>query len=126
MMDAPPVGIEPTTNRLTGDCSTAELQGNIFTLRSISASWRIQGNVVLLRNCRIIANMYIKVKVITKAKKEIVKKIRNDYYEITIRERAERNMANDRVLEIVREMYPGAAVRMISGHHHPSKIFSVD
>ena len=24
---APPVGIEPTTNRLTVDCSTAELQG---------------------------------------------------------------------------------------------------
>ena len=26
---APPVGIEPTTNRLTVDCSTAELQGNV-------------------------------------------------------------------------------------------------
>ena len=27
---APRVGFEPTTNRLTGDCSTAELQGNIL------------------------------------------------------------------------------------------------
>jgi hypothetical protein len=27
---APRVGIEPTTNRLTGDCSTAELPGNVF------------------------------------------------------------------------------------------------
>jgi uncharacterized protein YggU (UPF0235/DUF167 family) len=70
--------------------------------------------------------MYIKVKVVTKSKKESVQKVRDDYYEITIRERAERNMANDRVLEIMREMYPGTVVRMISGHHHPTKIFSVD
>lgn len=27
---APPVGFEPTTNALTGHCSTAELQGNVF------------------------------------------------------------------------------------------------
>lgn len=26
---APPVGLEPTTNRLTGDCSTIELQENV-------------------------------------------------------------------------------------------------
>lgn len=30
---APPAGFEPTTNRLTGDCSTAELQGNILLPR---------------------------------------------------------------------------------------------
>lgn len=29
---APGVGIEPTTNRLTGDCSTAELSRNIALL----------------------------------------------------------------------------------------------
>jgi hypothetical protein len=27
---APPAGIEPATNRLTGDCSTAELQRNML------------------------------------------------------------------------------------------------
>ncbi|MBP9701450.1 MAG: DUF167 domain-containing protein [Candidatus Pacebacteria bacterium] len=69
--------------------------------------------------------MYIKVKVITEAKKEVVKKIRDDYYEISLREPAERNMANTRILEIMREMHKGA-VRIVSGHHHPSKIISVD
>lgn len=69
--------------------------------------------------------MYIKVKVITEAKREVVKKIRDDYYEISLREPAERNLANKRILEIVREIYPGS-VKIISGHHHPSKIISVD
>ncbi len=69
--------------------------------------------------------MYIKVKVITEAKKEAIKKICDDYYEISLREKAERNMANTRILEIMREIYKGS-VRMVSGHHHPSKIISVD
>lgn len=70
--------------------------------------------------------MYIKVKVITKAKREEIKRLSDDVLELRLRERAERNMANDRVLEIVREMYPGTVVRMISGHHHPSKVLSID
>lgn len=69
--------------------------------------------------------MYIKVKVTTKAKKEIVKKVRDDYYEISLREPAERNLANTRILEIMRKIHKGA-VRIISGHHSPSKIISVD
>lgn len=69
--------------------------------------------------------MYIKVKVLTKAKKEIIKKVRDDYYEISLREPAERNLANNRIIEIIKKMHKGA-VRMISGHHHPSKILSVD
>lgn len=70
--------------------------------------------------------MYIKVKVITKAKKEEINRLSDTALELRLREPAERNMANDRVLEIVREMYPGVAVRMVSGHHHPTKILSVD
>jgi uncharacterized protein YggU (UPF0235/DUF167 family) len=69
--------------------------------------------------------MYIKVKVTTKAKKEAIKKIRDDYYEISLREPAERNLANSRILEIIRTLHKGS-VRMISGHHSPSKIISVD
>jgi uncharacterized protein YggU (UPF0235/DUF167 family) len=69
--------------------------------------------------------MYIKVKVTTKAKKEIVEKVRDDYYEISLREPAERNLANTRILEIMRKLHTGA-VRIISGHHSPSKIISVD
>ena len=69
--------------------------------------------------------MYIKVKVITEAKKEVVKKISDDHYEISLREPAERNLANKRILEIMHEIYPGS-VKIVSGHHHPSKIISVD
>ena len=39
---APPVGIEPTTNRLTGDCSTAELQGNICYLTYLTTKFSNQ------------------------------------------------------------------------------------
>ncbi len=70
--------------------------------------------------------MYLKVKVITKAKKEEIKRLSDDALEIRLREPAERNMANKRVLAIIQEMYSDCAVRMISGHHHPTKILSID
>jgi len=69
--------------------------------------------------------MYIKVRVITDAPKEVVQKIEDDLIEMYIREPAERNQANKRVLEIIRGMHPGLAVRMIKGHHSPSKIIEV-
>ena len=41
--------------------------------------------------------IYIRVKVSAGAKKENLKKIKNDHFEISVREKAERNMANARV-----------------------------
>jgi len=71
--------------------------------------------------------MYIKVKVSTEAKKEKIIKKSKDHFDISVKESAERNLANKRVLELVRgyfKVYNGN-VRIVSGHHSPSKIISV-
>lgn len=81
---------------------------------------------------------YIKIKVITEAKKEKIIKKGKDSFEIHIKESAERNMANKKVLELIkkyfktcsnddssRQVYNGD-VRIVNGHHSPSKIISLD
>ena len=70
--------------------------------------------------------MYIKLKVIAGAKKEKVEVVSPDHINISVREKAEQNAANTRILEILREKFPGRVIRMISGHHAPSKIVSVE
>ena len=49
-----------------------------------------------------------------------------DNFHISVREKAERNMANNRILEIFRNMHRGKPVKIVSGHHSPSKIISVE
>ncbi|MCC7004416.1 DUF167 domain-containing protein [Candidatus Nomurabacteria bacterium] len=72
--------------------------------------------------------MYIKVKVDAGAGKEIFKKISEDHFEISVKEKAEQNMGNKRVLELVREYFAGKAksIKIVNGHHSSSKILSVD
>lgn len=70
--------------------------------------------------------MYIKLRVTTNAKKEKIVAESSDHYIILLKEKAERNMANRRILEIFRDIFPAKSVRIISGHHSPSKIISVD
>ena len=71
--------------------------------------------------------MYIKVKVTAGAKKELIEKIKDDEYRIFVREPAERNLANERVCTLVAHEIGIARpkVRIVSGHHSPSKILSV-
>ena len=71
--------------------------------------------------------MYIKVKVMAGVRKESVVKKGDDEYLVCVREVAERNMANGRVLQIVAGIFsvPKGKVRIISGHKSPSKILSV-
>jgi uncharacterized protein YggU (UPF0235/DUF167 family) len=73
--------------------------------------------------------MYIKVKVITGAKREMVKKISDDCYHISVVEKAENNAANSRVGSILMGAYmfegKKPRVRIVSGHHSPHKIVSV-
>ena len=45
--------------------------------------------------------MYVKVKVTPGSKKELFTKISDDHFEASVKEKAERNMANDRVRELV-------------------------
>lgn len=71
--------------------------------------------------------MYIKVKATPGAKKESIKSVGSDALVITVREPAERNLANNRIRELVADHFQLAVhkVRLISGHRSPSKIFSV-
>jgi uncharacterized protein YggU (UPF0235/DUF167 family) len=71
--------------------------------------------------------MYIKVKVIASARKEVIREIGENRYEIHVKEPAERNMANSRVIYLVAGLYKIStkAVKIFSGHHSPSKLLSV-
>ena len=71
--------------------------------------------------------MYIHVKVTTGAKDEGIKLIKDLHYIVTVKEKAERNQANKRVCELVANLLgtQAKAIRIISGHHSPSKLLSV-
>jgi uncharacterized protein YggU (UPF0235/DUF167 family) len=71
---------------------------------------------------------YIHVKVTAGAKKESFKKKSEDHFEISVKERAERNMANKRVLEIVAGHFkvPVSKVRITNGHKRPSKLLVIE
>jgi uncharacterized protein YggU (UPF0235/DUF167 family) len=71
--------------------------------------------------------MYVKVHVYPGMKKEHVKKLKEHTYELVLKVPAERNAANDRVKEIIADIYKvtGADVRIVTGHHSPSKILDV-
>ncbi len=73
-------------------------------------------------------DMYIRVHVLAGAKREIVTKKGPDTYDISVREPAERNMANTRIRELCAHEYgvPVGKVRIITGHHGPTKMLSVD
>ncbi len=71
--------------------------------------------------------MYIHVKVQAGAKSESFEKLKEDHFELRVKEPAERNLANKRVLEIVKNHFSEAKrVRIVSGHQSPSKLISVD
>lgn len=72
--------------------------------------------------------MYIKVKVTAGARKESLERISSDHFEVTVKEKAERNMANKRVMELIANFFelPTGKVKLVSGHHSPGKILNVD
>jgi uncharacterized protein YggU (UPF0235/DUF167 family) len=71
--------------------------------------------------------MFITVKVTAGAKKETLEQLGADSFRISVREPAERNLANGRVLELVAGHFkvPAGKVRIVNGHHSPSKILSI-
>ena len=71
--------------------------------------------------------MHIRVNARPGAKKELVERLSADKYDISVREPAERGMANGRIRTLLaRELgLPESSVRMISGHQGTHKIFSV-
>lgn len=70
--------------------------------------------------------MYLKLKVTVDSKSQRVEKVSDDLWRIWVKLPAENNAANTRVLELVREAYPNHSVRIVSGHHSPSKIVSIN
>ncbi len=71
--------------------------------------------------------MYVKVHVYPGMKKESVTKQKEHTYEIVTKAPAEQNRANERVREIIAAEYGVSvkAVRIVNGHHNPSKLLEV-
>jgi len=71
--------------------------------------------------------MYIHLKVRAGAKTESFAQDGDAHFLVTVQERAERNRANTRVIELIRIQFPEAGkITLVSGHHSPSKLFSVE
>jgi len=72
--------------------------------------------------------MYVHVKVTAGAKKEIWKNKSTDHFEVSVKEKAERNEANNRVLTLVASHFkvPVNKVRIVNGHRHPSKLLVIE
>lgn len=71
--------------------------------------------------------MYIRVRVSVGAKKEIFEANSSDSFLVSVKEPAEGNRANTRVLELVAGHFGIVTkqIRIISGHHAPGKILSI-
>ena len=70
--------------------------------------------------------MYIRVRVAAGAKKESFAMSAEDSFLVSVKEPAENNCANRRVLEIIAQHFgvEPKQIRIISGHHSPGKILS--
>ncbi len=72
--------------------------------------------------------MYIRVRVQAGAKKENVGVLSENNFKISVREKPLQNLANRRIIELIASYFKTSikSVHIISGHHSPSKILSVD
>jgi len=71
--------------------------------------------------------MYIHVKVQPNAKRDKLQEMKADHFTAEVKAPAERNLANERVRKLLAGHFgiPAKSVRLISGHHSPSKIFDI-
>jgi uncharacterized protein YggU (UPF0235/DUF167 family) len=71
---------------------------------------------------------YIHVKVSAGMTKESFKQKSKDHFEISVKEKAERNMANTRVIEILSNHFklPVSKIRIVNGHRSPSKLLVME
>ncbi len=72
--------------------------------------------------------IYIKAIVTTGAKAESIKEKSANTFLISVKEKAERNMANKKVIEILAEHFKISTknIRIINGHQHPHKLLVVE
>lgn len=70
--------------------------------------------------------LLIKVKAAPSSKKEEFVEISGNSFKIKVREPAERNLANERIIDLLRERFGSKAdIRIIKGSRSSSKIISV-
>ena len=71
---------------------------------------------------------YIKVVVTTGQKKEKIVAKKPDHFEISVKEKAEKNMANKKVIDLLAQYFNVSTkkIRIINGHHHPHKLLAVE
>ena len=71
--------------------------------------------------------MYIRVEVSPGAKTDSIKKIADNRYQVKVRAKAERNLANQRILVLLAAELglPPKRLRIINGHQTPHKLISV-
>ena len=71
---------------------------------------------------------YLKVVAQAGAKKESIVKKSEDHFTISVKEKAERNLANDKIIELLAEYFkvPKGKVRIVNGHRHPHKLIFID
>ncbi len=72
------------------------------------------------------ADGYLRVRVTAGAKKETIEATERGF-RISVREKAEENRANTRVRELIADELgvPLVRVRIVSGHHAPSKMITI-
>ncbi len=71
--------------------------------------------------------MYIKITALTGQKQEFLKEGENGRFVVSVKEKAEQNQANNKIIILVAEYLKidPKKIRFISGHHKPSKILSI-
>ncbi|MEX0651924.1 MAG: DUF167 domain-containing protein [Candidatus Paceibacterota bacterium] len=72
--------------------------------------------------------MYVRVLVHADSKKELILQESETEYTISVREKAERNQANRKIVEIIAREFniEENRVRMVSGHRSQRKIISIE
>lgn len=72
--------------------------------------------------------MFVKVKVQSGSKREVVTQKSKDSFMISVKEPAERNLANNRIREVMASHFNVSVknVRIINGHQSPSKMISIN
>jgi len=70
----------------------------------------------------------VHAKVTAGARKESFLQKSEDHFEVSVCEKAERNMANTRVIELVAKYFsvPVSKIRIVNGHRHSSKLLIIE
>ncbi len=71
--------------------------------------------------------MFLKIKLHPKSKKQKIEKIGDNKYEVWVKSKAEQNLANNEMLDILSDSLKieRKKIRFYSGHHRPSKMVEV-